>query len=261
MPATITCEVQGMVARVTLNRPDVRNAFNETLVAELTEVFGGFGQSRDVRAVILSGAGKTFCAGADLEWMKRMSGYSFEENRDDARRMCRMFETIDRCAVPVVVRAHGAALGGACGLVSCGDIVVAGESCQFGLTEVKLGIIPAVISPFVISKIGVGHARSLFMTGERFAAGRALAIGLVHHVVADGDLDAAVERVTDELLTSGPAAVREAKAWIRKIAGATTEAASAMTPDKIAELRASPEGREGITAFLEKRKPEWSREG
>ncbi len=254
---TIRTQISGPVARVSLNRPEVRNAFNQTVIAEMTDFFAELAANGDLRAVVLDGEGTSFCAGADLEWMQRMSGYTFDENRDDAVRMSSMFEAIDSAPIPVIAKVHGAVLGGGCGLVSCADIVVASESCVFGLTEVKLGIIPAVISPFVVSKIGGSHARALFMTGERFSAARAAAIGLAHHVVAESELGSAVERLVGELLTSGPVAAREAKRWVAMVVQMTKVEASAHAVQKIAQLRASPEGREGITAFLEKRKPGW----
>lgn len=257
MYSTIRIESDETTARVWLDRPDVRNAFNETLIAEMAAAFEDLGRRMGLRAIVLRGAGKSFCAGADLDWMRRMGGFSTEENERDAGRMARVFTAIDTCPVPVIAAAHGAALGGGCGLVACADIVVASESCQFGLTEVKLGIIPAVIGPFVLAKIGAGQARALFMTGERFDAAHALRIGLVHHVVPEDGIDAAVDRLVAELTTSGPTAAREAKAWIRRIGGLSKEDASALAPRKIAELRASPEGREGIAAFLEKRRPSW----
>lgn len=257
MYSTIRIESDETTARVWLDRPDVRNAFNETLIAEMAAAFEDLGRRTGLRAILLRGAGKSFCAGADLDWMRRMGGFSTEENERDAGRMARVFMAIDTCPVPVIAAAHGAALGGGCGLVACADIVIASESCQFGLTEVKLGIIPAVIGPFVLAKIGAGQARALFMTGERFDAARALRIGLVHHVVPEEGIDAAVDRLVAELMTSGPIAARAAKAWIRRIGGLSKEDASALAPRKIAELRASPEGREGIAAFLEKRRPSW----
>jgi enoyl-CoA hydratase/carnithine racemase len=235
----------GPVLRVTLARPDRRNAFDAALIAELTEAFTDVG---DARAVVLAGEGESFCAGADIEWQRSAVDLSFDENVEDAMRLYRMCQTIDRCPAPVLARVQGYALGGGSGLVACADIAIAAQDAQFGFSEVKLGIIPAVISPFVLPKIGA-HARRYFLTGERFDAETALRIGLVHEV-AD-DLDAAVERVLGELLTSGPAAVRAAKELIRRRPDGEETAQIA------ARLRTSEEGQEGLRAFLERRPPGW----
>ena len=233
------------VLRVTLAKPERRNAFDASLIAELTDAFTNIG---DARAVVLAGEGESFCAGADIEWQRSAIDLSFDENVEDARRLYRMCETIDHCPAPVLARVQGYALGGGSGLVACADIAIAAEDAVFGFSEVKLGIIPAVISPFVLPKIGA-HARRYFLTGERFDAETALRIGLVH--VVAGDLDAACDRVLAELLTSGPEAVREAKRLIRERPeeNATTQLA--------ARLRTGEEGQEGLRAFLERRSPGW----
>src|SRR5436305_3770141 len=202
-------EQDGQVLRVTLARPERRNAFDAELISELTEAFADVG---DARAVVLAGEGESFCAGADIEWQRSAIDLSFDENVEDAMRLYRMCETIDRCPAPVIARVHGYALGGGSGLVSCTDVAVAEPDATFGFSEVKLGIIPAVISPFVLPKLGA-HARRYFLTGERFDAETALRIGLVEEVAAD--LDAAVDRLLAEILSSGPQAVREAKRLIR----------------------------------------------
>jgi methylglutaconyl-CoA hydratase len=238
-------ERDGHVLQVTLARPERRNAFDAALIAELTDAFTDVG---DARAVVLAGEGESFCAGADVEWQRSAIDLSFDENVDDAMRLYRMCETIDRCPAPVVARVQGYALGGGCGLVACADVVVAAPDAVFGFSEVKLGIIPAVISPFVLPKIGE-HARRYFLTGERFDAETALRIGLVHEL-AD-DLDAAVDRVVGELLTSGPQAVRAAKLLIRERPGGEETARIA------ARLRAGEEGQEGLRAFLDKRIARW----
>jgi methylglutaconyl-CoA hydratase len=233
------------VLRVTLAKPERRNAFDAELIRELTEAFADIG---DARAVVLAGDGPAFCAGADVEWQRSSIDLTYDENVEDARRLYRMMETIDGCPAPLVVRAHGYVLGGGSGLVACADIAIAAADAVFGFSEVKLGIIPAVISPFVLPRIGA-HARRYFLTGERFDAQTALHIGLVDEVTADAD--AAVERVLAELGSAGPEATRAAKRLVRvgPRDDATTEVAAA--------LRAGAEGQEGLRAFLEKRPAAW----
>ena len=238
-------ERDGPVLRVTLAKPDRRNAFDAALIRELYEVFEDVG---DARAVVLAGEGPTFCAGADVEWQRSSIDLTYEENVEDALRLYRMCERIDHCSAPVVARVQGYALGGGSGLVACADIAIAEPDATFGFTEVKLGIIPAVISPFVLPKIGA-HARRYFFTGERFDAQTALRIGLVHEVAED--LDAAVSRVVGELLTSGPEAARAAKELVRERPTGEETARIA------ARLRSGAEGQEGLRAFLEKRTPDW----
>lgn len=247
------------IERLTLNRPDVRNAFNDALIAELTEWSALTAADRSVRAVVLSGAGPTFCAGADLSWMARTVEYSDAQNRDDALRTGAMFAAIDRLPVPVIGRIHGAALGGGAGLAAVCDIVVADEHAIFGFTEVKLGIIPAVISPFVLAKIGRSAARELFLTGRRFGAQHALEIGLAHNVVPADELDSAVEGVVREVLAAGPEAVAAAKQLIADVWPASADDAPAMVANALARRRVSAEGQEGLRAFLEKRRPDWYR--
>ena len=256
---TLRVETDGPVATVTLARPDVRNAFDETMIEELTRVFGGFSAGADLRAVVLTGEGKTFCAGADVNWMRRASAYTVEENREDARRMARMLRTIDACPLPVVGKIRGAAIGGGVGLTAVCDIAVAAAGTVFSLAEVKLGILPAAISPYVLRAIGARNARDCFLTGERFDAAEARRIGLVHVVAEESDLDAAVERKIAAILTSGPEAVAAAKELIDRVVRMAIDDALPATADAIAERRASAEGREGLTAFLEKRRPSWSR--
>jgi methylglutaconyl-CoA hydratase len=235
--------------RVTLARPQRMNAFDAALIGELAEAFADVG---DAAAVLLSGEGPSFCAGADVEWQRASIELSYDENVEDALRLYRMLEAIDRCPAPVVVRVQGYALGGGSGLVACCDIAVAAAGATFGFSEVKLGIIPAVISPFVLPRIGPGAARRLFLTGERFDAETALRIGLVHEVVTDDVLDEAVSRVLDELETSGRQAAREAKRLIRE--GPRDEE----TAQVAARLRAGEEGQDGLRAFLERRRPSWT---
>jgi methylglutaconyl-CoA hydratase len=252
--ATLNISEQGPIARVSLARPDVRNAFNAELIRELREAFIRLSDAAHVRAVVLSGEGKAFCGGADVNWMRAALELNFDQNVADAEGMSDMFRAIDRCAKPVVGRIFGAALGGGAGLAAVCDIAIAAGDTIFGFTEVKLGIIPAVISPFVIAKIGTSHARALFMTGERFTAARALAAGLIHEAVPAADLDAAVDRVIAELLTSGPSATAAAKRLVANVAAADYDQSRGITANAIAKQRVSDEGQEGLRAFLERRK-------
>ena len=254
----IRAERQGPTERVTLNRPEVRNAFNEQLIAELTAWAGATAADPSVRAVVIAGAGKVFCAGADLTWMSSTVTYSRQYNERDAAAAAALFSAIDTLPVPVIARIHGAALGGGAGLAAVCDIVVADEQAVFGFTEVKLGIIPAVISPFALAKIGRSAARELFLTGMRFSAERAREIGLVHAVVPAIDLDVAVDRYVHEVLSAGPEAIAAAKALIPQVWPASAGEASVLTSRAIAERRVSAEGQEGMKAFLEKRKPTWN---
>jgi methylglutaconyl-CoA hydratase len=250
----------GAFARVTLARPDVRNAFNLALISDLRAAFEALAAEPPdaLRGVILDGEGSVFCAGADVEWMRAAVSLSVEENERDARAMQEMFAAIDACPVPVVARVQGAALGGGMGLCAVSDIVVATADATFGFTETKLGIIPAVISTFVVPKIGETHARALFATGERFGAERARRIGLVHDVVADGiALDARIEALMGELRSAGPTAMRAAKAVVREIRSIGIDSAARAMPGHIARQRASEEGQEGLTAFIERRPPRW----
>jgi methylglutaconyl-CoA hydratase len=235
-------ERDGDVLRVTLARPERRNAFDAQLIADLTEAFADVG---DVRAVVLAGEGETFCAGADIDWQRSAIDLSYEDNVEDALKLYRMCETIDRCPAPVVARIQGFALGGGSGLAACADIAVAASDATFGFTEVKLGIVPAVISPFVLPKIGQ-HARRYFLTGERFDARTALRIGLVHDVT--DDLDATTQAIVEQLLSSGPKAVREAKQLIRERPDGQE------TAELAARLRAGEEGQVRLRAFLERRR-------
>lgn len=251
----------GAVARVTLARPEVRNAFNDAVIAQLREAFAALAGEPPgaLRAVILAGEGTVFCAGADVDWMRRSIGLSAEANERDAAAMQAMLAAIDACPVPVVARVQGAALGGGMGLCAVADVVVATADATFGFTETKLGVIPAVIGAFVVPKIGQSHARALFATGERFGAERAQRIGLVHEVVADETaLDRRVDEIVMELRTAGPHAARAAKALVRDLRAKSPDESSAETVRRIARLRTSAEGQEGLTAFVEKRPPSWS---
>jgi methylglutaconyl-CoA hydratase len=256
---TIEVSQRGPVVTVTLNRPEVRNAFNETLIEEMTVWAESVRPGGDARVAVLRGEGKVFCAGADLGWMSKMVAYSADENIRDARAAARMFGALDRLPLPLVGRVHGAALGGGAGLAAVCDIVVATDDAVFGFTEAKLGIVPAVISPFTVAKIGQSAARELFLTAARFPAARAREIGLVHNVVPAAALDAAVDAVVAELLTSAPGALAGAKALIAAVADKDPIGVSDLTAETIARHRVSPEGQEGMRAFLEKRPAPWTR--
>ncbi len=247
-------------ARVTLNRPERHNAFDEGLIAALTDGFTRLGGDASVRAIILSGAGKSFCAGADLDWMRRAAGWSEPENRADALALSAMLQAIDTCPKPVIARVHGNVAGGGVGLVACADMAVALDGAQFRLSEVRLGLTPATISPFVIAKIGVTQARRWFLTAEGFGSAQALAMGLIHETAIDGEAaDAVIANWLAHLGSAAPGAVADAKALIRDVAGRPiTDDLRALTAARIAARRASAEGREGLAAFFEKRRPGWN---
>jgi methylglutaconyl-CoA hydratase len=258
--STLHVTRDGPIAHVTLARPDVRNAFNAEMIGELRATFEGLAVEPPdlLRGVVLAGEGSVFCAGADVEWMRASIGLSVGDNERDAAAMQQMFNAIDSCPVPVIARVQGAALGGAMGLCAVADVVVATAATSFGFTETRLGIIPAVISTFVLPKIGESHARALFASGQRFGAERARAIGLVHEV-ADDDaaLDARVDELLEELRSAGPLAARAAKALVRELRTLGPDEARRHAMRHIAQLRTSPEGQEGLTAFVEKRPPHW----
>jgi methylglutaconyl-CoA hydratase len=259
-----TTRREGVVERLTLNRPEVRNAFNEHVIAELTSwawIAREQASRGELRVVVIGGAGKAFCAGADVTWMAKTVQYTEEENLRDAAAMSAMFGAIDTLPVPVIGRIQGAALGGGAGLAAVCDVVVAEENALFGFTEVKLGILPAVISPFALAKIGRSAARELFLTGARFSAARAREIGLVHAVVAAADLDRAVDGYVQEFLTAGPEAIAAAKALIPNVWGRPFSEAAPITAAAIAQRRVSQEGQEGLRAFLDKRAAAWTVRG
>lgn len=251
-------KIADWVAQVVLNRPEVHNAFNAELVARLTETFEQVRERDDVRVVVLRAEGASFCAGADLHWMGAIANYTYAQNLDDARALARMFEVIDHCPKPVIARVHGAAMGGGVGLVAVCDIAIASPEARFAFSEVKLGLIPAVIAPYVVRKIGYGHARALFLTGERFDAETALRIGLVHRIAPAEQLDDAVQQVIRGLLQNGPQAMASAKMLLNATQTLPIDELRSLTVARIAELRVSPEGQEGIRAFLEKRKPNFA---
>ena len=252
----------GGVGRITLNRPEVHNAFDDVLIAELDAALGELGEDRAVRVVVLAGNGKSFSAGADLNWMRRMAGSGHAENVADALKLGDLLARLARLPKPVVAVVQGPAYGGGVGLVAACDIAIAGEAASFMLSEVKLGLIPAVISPHVVRAIGARQARRYFLTAERIDAARALALGLVHQVVADDALAAAAQALIDRLLANGPAAMAAAKSLIDAVADRPLDQAMIEdTARRIAETRAGAEGREGIAAFLDKRQPRWPAAG
>ncbi|MCW2974362.1 MAG: enoyl-CoA hydratase/isomerase family protein [Thermoleophilia bacterium] len=253
----LTVANEGGVTTVSLDRPEVRNAFGPRLIEELGSVFTELSSDDATRVVVLRGEGKSFSAGADINWMRDSVGYSRQDNVEDATRLALMLEAIKRCDKPVVCRVHGHAIGGGLGLIAAADYVVADDATVFAFSEVKLGIIPAVISPFVQRKIGLGHARALFITGERFDAVRAERIGLVHVIAPSDELDAQVERVVGELLTAAPGAISVVKHLTSEIGLRDPREVMLHTAETIASKRTDPEGQEGLTAFLEKRRPTW----
>jgi methylglutaconyl-CoA hydratase len=245
------------IATVTLRRPEVHNAFNAQVVAELTAAFTALSVDERLHGVMLTGDGPSFSAGADIHSMKETATFTKEQNLADALRLADLLQTIYTLPCPVVARVNGLAMGGGVGLIAACDIAVAVENTRFAFSEVKLGIAPAVISPYVIRKIGEANARALFVTGERFSADRALAIGLIHNVVAREQLDEAIQKIVDELLSGSPAAIRASKALALNVGKMSYEQARNYTAETIASLRVSPEGQEGLRAFLEKRRPIW----
>jgi methylglutaconyl-CoA hydratase len=246
------------VAEVWLNRPDVRNAFNDEVIAELTAAFAQLARDAQVRVVVLSGRGKAFCAGADLNWMRAMADYSWEQNREDAQRLADMLWTLDQCPVPVVGRVQGDCYAGGMGLAAICDVLVASRNVTFCLSEARLGLLPATISPYVVRAMGPQAARRYFVTAERFSAAQAHAMGLVHELCEPEALDAKVAEIVATLVANGPAAVKACKQLVRDIAGQElTEALRAETARRIADIRASSEGKEGVQSFLGKRSPNW----
>ena len=263
MYSSIEITRDGAVATLWMNRPDVHNAFNEQLIAELTAACQALDADDAVRVLVLAGRGKSFSAGADLNWMRRAAGYGSEENLADSRVLAEMLRRLAQCPKPTVARVQGPAYGGGVGLVACCDVAIGTFDVQFSLTEVKLGIIPAVISPHVIAAIGERYARRYMLTAERFSAAEAYRIGLLHEIVADlVALDEAVGEVVDALMKNGPAAMAECKALISAVASRPLSPEVVEdTAQRITRLRASDEGREGMTAFLQKRKPSWIAQG
>ncbi|MGB7295427.1 MAG: enoyl-CoA hydratase/isomerase family protein [Candidatus Aminicenantales bacterium] len=257
---TILAAREEKVFRITMNRPRVHNAFNATMIGDLTKAFRLAGCDDGVRIVILTGAGESFCAGADLNWMREIIRYSYEQNLRESQEIAELMHSIYALPKPTIARINGAVIGGGTGLFSACDIVIASDKARFGLSEVKIGLIPAAIGPYVIRRIGESAARELFLTGERFDARRALEIGLVNKVVPDAELDDKVGEIVRQLLSSGPEAIAKCKELLQRVPGLSLEEAKDYTAEMIARLRVSPEGQEGMASFLEKRKPCWVKE-
>ena len=255
---TLDIHIEGHVAKVFLNRPEVRNAFNDGVITELAETFTRLGQDPGVRAIVLGGHGKAFCAGADLNWMKSMAGFGWEDNRADATRLAEMLWAIYSCPLPVVGRLHGDCYAGGMGLAACCDVLVAADGMHFCLSEARLGLLPATISPYVMRAMGQQAARRYFITAERFSAAQAREMGFVHELVAPDALDPKVDEIVALLVANGPAAVKACKRLVQDFAGREiTQDLRAETARRIADIRASDEGREGVQAFLNKREPAW----
>jgi len=257
---TILVERGDRVFRISLNRPRVHNAFNAVMIRELRAAFGAAGADPGIRVVVLTGTGESFCAGADLNWMREIIHYSFEQNLEESLAIADLLQAIYTLPKPTIAGVNGTAIGGGNGLFSACDIVVASDRARFGLSEVKIGLVPAAISPYVIRRIGEGRARQFFLTGERFDARRALEVGLVNIVAPHADLDARMEELTGLLLSSGPEAIAKSKELIQKVPGMGFDEARSYTAEVIARLRVSAEGQEGMAAFLEKRKPRWAKD-
>jgi methylglutaconyl-CoA hydratase len=259
MTDSVLIDIDQQVGIVTLNRPDKHNAFDDALILELTQVFRDLDANKDVRVVVLSGMGKSFSAGADLNWMKRISTYSQEQNFTDAMALAELMRTIHAMSKPTIARVHGAAFGGGVGLVACCDIAVASQAASFALSEVRIGLVPAVISPYVIAAMGERPARRYFLTGERFDAAEAYRIGLIHdHAVDDEAMDRTINLIVESLLSAGPSSQREAKALIDSVVNRPIDKTLIEhTAQCIARVRVSPEGQEGLSAFLAKRSPNW----
>jgi len=254
---TVTYEKDGRLARVTFNRPEIHNAFNGTVIEEMADVFARIDKDDDLRLVLLTGKGKSFCAGADLNWMRGVIKQSFEENLAESNALADLFYAVYTCRRPVIGRINGAAIGGGTGFVAVCDIAIAARSAKFSFSEVKIGVVPACIGPYVVKKMGEGKARELFITGERMNGDRAYEVGLVNRVVDDDQLDQAVDDLVKSVLSSGPEAVAMAKRLVSAVPGMTPEQFKPFTAEMIAKLRVSDEGQEGMDAFLNKRKPNW----
>jgi len=255
---TIVYTIDKLVARVTFNRPEVHNAFNDKMIEELTHVFKDIHGREDMRVVVLTGEGKSFSAGADINWMRKVKDYSFEENLQNSLKLADLFYFIYSLPKPTIARVNGAAIGGGTGLVAVCDIAIASSVAKFSFSEVKLGLVPACISPYVIRKCGEGRTREFFLTGERLSAGKALSAGLVNQVVQPEKLDEAVEDLVNQLLSSGPQAIGVCKELLENVPGLNFEEAKEYTARVLSGLRISDEGQEGTKAFLEKRKPKWN---
>jgi len=256
---TILYSTENKIARIYLNRPEVHNAFNEVMIAELNEIFKRVSDDDAVRVVVLAGNGKSFSAGADLNWMKKMINYSYEQNLDDSLKLAELFYLMYSLPKPIIARVNGAAIGGGTGLVAVCDIAIASENAKFSLSEVKLGLVPACISPYVIRKVGEGRCREFFLTGERLIAKRAMELGLVNQVVPLEELNQAVQEKANQLISSGPKAIAMCKELLKNVPGMDFDKVKTYTADMIARMRIGDEGQEGMNAFLEKRKSKWTK--
>ena len=254
---TIRVENSDLITRVTLNRPDIRNAFNDVMIRELRQAFSAIEQDDTARVVVLTGAGKAFCAGADLHWMRKVMTYTYEQNYEDSLNLAKLMRQIYDCPKPVVGRINGPAIGGGTGMVAVCDIPVAAEDAVLSFSEVKIGLVPACISPYVLKRVGERYGREYFLTGERLTAQKALQCGLVNRVVPADELDATVEELVQQLISSGPAALATCKRMVREVGDMDLDTAGPATAEMIARLRMSAEGQEGMAAFLERRKPAW----
>jgi methylglutaconyl-CoA hydratase len=254
---TIKYSIKDKIAWVTLNRPEIHNAFNETMISELLELYKEIGAMQNVRVVVITGEGKSFCAGADLNWMGGVIKYSFEQNLDESLQLAELFYTMYSLPKPTIAMVNGAAIGGGAGMVAVNDIVIASDRAKFSFSEVKLGLVPACISPYVIRRVGENRSRELFLSGERIDAQKAFNFGFVNQVVAPDDLAKVVNQQIDQLLSSGPNALAICKDLLEKVPQMSLEQAKKYTAEAIAELRVSDEGQEGMKAFFEKRKPNW----
>ncbi|MGQ9619051.1 MAG: enoyl-CoA hydratase-related protein [Candidatus Aminicenantia bacterium] len=255
---TILYEKKEPLGRIVLNRPEVRNAFDDLMISELHQVLDEVEKEGRVRVVIITGAGDSFCAGADLNWMRRVKDWSYEKNYEDALKVAELMEKIYTFPKPIITRVNGATIGGGTGIVASSDIAVASENAFFGLAEVKIGLVPSVISPYLVKRCGERVCREIFLTGERISAKKALEHGLVNYVVHPSEMDKKVEEIVEMLLTSGPNALRICKELIKKVSETPLREVKYYTADIIAKIRISEEGQEGIASFLEKRKPKWA---
>jgi methylglutaconyl-CoA hydratase len=255
---TISFSVEEKIAKVSLNRPEVHNAFNDMMIRELLQVFQEISEREDIRVAVLTGKGESFCAGADLNWMRRMINFTYEQNFEDSLKLAELFYLMYSLPKPIIAAVNGVAIGGGAGLVAVCDIAIAAEGARFSLSEVKLGLVPACISPYVIRKMGEGRCREFFLTGERATAQRALELGLVNQVVPLTQLDLAVNDKAKQLLSSGPKAIAMCKELLKNVPGMNFDKAMTYTAEMIASMRIGDEGQEGMNAFLEKRKPRWA---
>jgi methylglutaconyl-CoA hydratase len=255
--STIKFEREDKIARITFCRPEIHNAFNSDMIRELTDAFNKMKDDKDVRAIVMTGEGKSYCAGADLNWMRAVKDYSYEQNLKESLELAALFRLIYEFPRPVIGRINGAAIGGGTGFVAVTDIAIAADTAIFSFSEVKIGVVPACISPYVVKRVGEGRAREFFLTGERLTAQRALEAGLVNQAVQAEELDTAVDKMIKQILTSGPDAIGVCKDLLHNIANQNMDEAEKYTAEVIANLRKSPEGQEGMDAFLNKRKPNW----